>query len=168
MYSRINKTSDQFTASADKYPQGYFKLKPCRWCGDQFQPIAPSHLFCGDECSHMAQQEKYLKRTYGITYKTYIEMQKEQNSLCKICNGVGFKMKPGQSIMLVVDHCHTTGKVRGLLCHNCNRALGLLKDSVANLNSAIIYLQGATTIPEGSTAKWLEAHGPSNEGDDIV
>ncbi len=86
-------------------------------------------------------------RCYGITYETYMGMYEAQNALCKICNGVGFKMKPENSIMLVVDHCHTTGKVRGLLCHNCNRALGLLKDSAANLNSAINYLQGATTIP---------------------
>lgn len=42
---------------------------------------------------------------------------------------------------LVVDHCHVTGKVRGLLCHNCNRALGLLKDSVDNLSKAIDYLK---------------------------
>ena len=48
---------------------------------------------------------------------------------------------------LVVDHCHATGKVRGLLCHNCNRALGLLKDKISVLKNAIQYLEGATTIP---------------------
>lgn len=46
---------------------------------------------------------------------------------------------------LVVDHCHDTGKIRGLLCHNCNRALGLLKDSVHTLESAIDYLEKTGT-----------------------
>jgi hypothetical protein len=46
----------------------------------------------------------------------------------------------------VVDHCHATGKVRGLLCHNCNRALGLMQDNIENIKRAADYLEGATTI----------------------
>jgi hypothetical protein len=41
---------------------------------------------------------------------------------------------------MCIDHCHTTGKVRGLLCHACNRALGNFGDNIANLEQAIIYL----------------------------
>ena len=55
--------------------------------------------------------------------------------------------------VLVVDHDHKTGKVRGLLCHNCNRALGLLKDSTEYLENCISYLKRVTTIPKGSTLK---------------
>jgi len=47
------------------------------------------------------------------------------------------------SMKLVVDHCHEGGQVRGLLCHNCNRALGLLKDDVDTLQKAIDYLGGS-------------------------
>lgn len=50
-------------------------------------------------------------------------------------------MKDCSSGALVVDHDHTTGKVRGLLCHNCNRALGLLQDNKSYLQSAINYLK---------------------------
>jgi hypothetical protein len=68
------------------------------------------------------------------------------------------------SCKLVVDHCHTGGQVRGLLCHNCNRALGLLQDSVPALKAAVKYLQGATTIPSGSRLKRAEAPSPAKRG----
>ena len=62
-------------------------------------------------------------------------------------------MAEHHKMKLVVDHCHATGTVRGLLCHNCNRALGLLHDNTEVLLNAIKYLEGATTIPQGSTLK---------------
>jgi ribosomal protein S27AE len=157
MYQRSNPTSDKFTASPSKYPQGSFKDKPCRTCGETFSPIAPSHLHCSDACSTLAQTNRYLTRTYGITLSDYEAMLEAQNRLCKLCGGEGFCMANHHKLRLVVDHCHRSGAVRGLLCHNCNRALGLLKDNTQTLLNAIAYLEGATTIPEGSTAKRLEA-----------
>jgi hypothetical protein len=152
MYAMKNKSSEQQTAAPEKYPQRYFKPKPCRHCGTEFTPKAPSHLYCGDRCSQRALTSAYLKRTYGITIETYEHMLEDQNHRCKICGGEGFLMdRDRHKIKLVVDHCHVTGAVRGLLCHNCNRALGLLKDSKETLLSAIAYLEGATTIPKGST-----------------
>lgn len=68
-------------------------------------------------------------------------------------------MKSSSSGLLVVDHDHNTGVVRGLLCHNCNRALGLLQDNPETLEVAIAYLKSVTTIPKGSTTKQLEAVG---------
>lgn len=50
-------------------------------------------------------------------------------------------MKACHRIKLVVDHDHATGKVRGLLCHNCNRALGLLHDNPVTINNALEYLK---------------------------
>lgn len=86
-------------------------------------------------------------------------MLEDQNHLCAICKTEGFKMHKGVYYSLVVDHCHATKKVRGALCNNCNRALGLFKDDINRLKAAIRYLEGATTIPEGSTPKWVEARG---------
>jgi len=83
-------------------------------------------------------KDKYnLDRKLGgkTLYETKLE---QQNNTCAIC------FKPEQSNRyktLCVDHCHTTGKIRGLLCSNCNRALGLLKDDRGNLQSAINYLE---------------------------
>ena len=56
----------------------------------------------------------------------------EQEKRCVICK---------RNVILRVDHCHTTGKVRGLLCHNCNTGLGQFKDNIDNLKMAIKYLE---------------------------
>lgn len=153
MYAKRNKPQSEMTAKPSKYPQGKFKPKPCKHCGTEFKPNAPSHLYCSQECADIGLSERYLQRTYGIGYKDYQAMLEEQDSKCKICGSEGFTMGEHHKMKLVVDHCHTSGNVRGLLCHNCNRALGLLQDSVPSLENAIKYLEGATTIPSGSTPK---------------
>ena len=159
MYAMSNPTP---TASSDKYPQGKFKSKQCRECGSLFAPQAPSQFYCCKWCSDRGLTSAYLKRNYGITLQDYELMLEDQDCLCAICGGEGFIMDTTRhKIKLVVDHDHKTGMVRGLLCHNCNRALGLLKDSSEILQTAIDYLEGATTIPYGSRAKRLEAPSPS-------
>lgn len=175
MYQSAQKNRRQadMTAKPERYPQGGFKKKPCRKCGTIFQPLAPSHLYCTQECADWGVQSAYLLKKYGIDLDQYHAMREAQGSLCAICRKPGFKMGDSQQLLLVVDHCHDTGKVRGLLCHNCNRALGLLQDDTAALSRAIGYLEGATTIPEGSTAKRPEARSPvvrprRKTGEDIV
>lgn len=123
-----------------------FKPKKCRSCGEGFTPVAPSHLYCSEQCRRDNWNDLYLQRTYGITSKDVKEMYDRQGGKCAICKGEGFKMHPKTKLNLVVDHCHKTGKVRGLLCHNCNRALGLLQDNEGSLKSAMEYVKGAETI----------------------
>lgn len=77
-----------------------------------------------------------LKRNYGITMEDYKNMLVEQNSNCAICGRNQSEFK----VAFHVDHCHTTGAIRGLLCGSCNRALGLLKDSCEVLDNAKAYL----------------------------
>lgn len=85
-----------------------------------------------------------LKRYFGITVEQYFEMHEKQNKVCAICeNPEKSKGSNSQKIRrLAVDHCHTTGKIRGLLCLECNRGLGAFKDSPNLLNKAINYLGG--------------------------
>jgi len=83
------------------------------------------------------QRNGWYKRKYGITLEDYNKIFTEQKGCCKICNTHQVELK----IRLAVDHCHTTGKVRGLLCDTCNRGLGYLKDSPELLNNAINYLK---------------------------
>ena len=141
MYRNRNKPQSEMTASPSKYPQGYFKPKPCKECGSIFEPQAPSHLTCSQECADRLLVTRYLLRNYKITLADYEKMYLAQEGKCKICGGEGFLMAEHHKVRLVVDHCHSTGMVRGLLCHNCNRALGLLQDSVDSLQRALDYLK---------------------------
>lgn len=83
-----------------------------------------------------------LKRAYGISIEQYDSMLVAQNEVCAICENPEHVVdKNGNRRKLAVDHCHTTGRVRGLLCTNCNKAIGHLKDDVRVLKKAIEYLQ---------------------------
>lgn len=145
VYAKRNKPQAEMTANPSKYPQGYFKPKPCRECGETFTPQAPSHLACSQDCANRMLSSRYLQRNYGITLKQFEELHQKQERLCAICDGEGFAMASTQIMKLVVDHCHASGHVRGLLCHNYNRALGLLKDTKQALQRALYYLESAHT-----------------------
>ena len=79
-----------------------------------------------------------LKHKYNITLEIEEKFRVNQNNKCAICN-IRFSNKK-QATMMCVDHNHKTKKVRGLLCWNCNTALGKLKDSIKILQKAIDYL----------------------------
>lgn len=114
------------------------------------------HLWC-KECNSIRRHNFYignatkvkdqdrnskLKSAYGITITDFNEMLVKQQGCCAIC-----KCKPEQQNNtdkrrqnLSIDHCHTTGKVRGLLCTGCNLALGYVKDNPNTLKEMINYL----------------------------
>jgi len=75
---------------------------------------------------------------YRVTYEQYAALVLQQQGRCAICGEV-------ETIraQLVVDHCHATGKVRGLLCTPCNLLLGIAKDDTARLHAAAAYLEAA-------------------------
>ncbi len=141
-----NAPQSEMTASPSKYPQGSFKDKPCKLCGNIFTPHAPSHHYCSDRCKGYVEIDNYYRKSYKIQYWEVLWLLEAQNNLCAICKEVGFDMNKHVRSPLNVDHCHSTGAVRGLLCHNCNRALGLLKDDTNRIKTAIEYLESATTI----------------------
>lgn len=74
-------------------------------------------------------------RLYGVTPENYETLFKEQNGLCAICE------RPPKNRLLDVDHDHKTGKLRGLLCMNCNNGLGRFGDNPELLEKAAAYLQ---------------------------
>jgi len=84
---------------------------------------------------------KILKR-YGINLAEFNEMFETQNGQCKICGDVMKPIRTKGYKHACIDHCHITKRVRGLLCDDCNKAIGYLKDDIEILQSAIKYLNG--------------------------
>jgi hypothetical protein len=82
-----------------------------------------------------ASRRYNLKNKYGITVDEYIAMLKSQDGRCKICKTNKFSIKGP-----VIDHCHETNKIRGILCSCCNIGLGCFKDDKESLLSAVEYL----------------------------
>lgn len=82
-----------------------------------------------------------LKKNYGVTLDWYNQKLKEQNGVCAICKEPETAVIRGKTISLAVDHCHNTGSARGLLCTKCNQGLGMFKDKIDILESAVRYLQ---------------------------
>jgi len=83
-----------------------------------------------------------LKRSYGISLVEYEAMLQAQGGKCAICRGAErTRDKDGGPRRMPVDHDHNTGKVRGLICTHCNRALGMFQDSADILRAAIEYVE---------------------------
>lgn len=106
------------------------QCKECRKEGKRGKPVSPKQ-----RDNHRAW---LLKNTYGITVEDFDRMLTEQGGVCKIC----LSGPSGRFKYLCVDHCHTTGKVRGLLCHACNKSLGFLEDDPDRLARLIKHLGG--------------------------
>jgi hypothetical protein len=81
-----------------------------------------------------------LEKKYGITKKQYKSLLKKQNKVCAICKQPETRTTVTKN--LSVDHDHSSGEIRGLLCYACNHALGLLKEDPVLLQAALKYLQG--------------------------
>jgi len=78
-----------------------------------------------------------LKRNYGIYLEDYKKMKEAQNNCCATCKRNESELKRS----LMVDHCHDSGKIRGLLCDECNLSLGKIKDNIETLKNMILYLK---------------------------
>jgi len=120
-------------------------LKKCGKCKnikilDEFnndkQTITGKTSYCKDciknKYTKSQHKEFRYKTRYNISLEEYNNLLKLQNNSCDICKLPNDK--------LVVDHCHTTGKIRGLLCTQCNSGLGMFRDNIPNILEAINYL----------------------------
>ena len=89
------------------------------------------------------ERDRHLRRTFGITSQQYDQMLDAQAGRCAICHTD--ECKSGYAF--AVDHCHTTEKIRGLLCRDCNTSLGKFNDNIQTLERAIEYLRTAANRP---------------------
>lgn len=84
---------------------------------------------------------RHLKLTYNLDAQQYLDMINKQNNCCAICNKPEHRiLKTGDIKPLSVDHNHTTGEVRALLCNDCNALLGFAKENIGVLQNAITYI----------------------------
>ena len=134
-------------------------VKHCKRC-DTTKPTSEFHKCRGrsdglawwcKDCANKHRQAAYcpnknreyqLKCLYNLSTAEYDDMYKLQEGACKICRK--------NFDQLVVDHCHNSGKVRGLLCQKCNRGLGSLGDNISTLKNAIAYLTEHSEAPQRS------------------
>ena len=134
-------------------------IKKCTTCGleKQHTEFPPRRRKCR-ECvaeylkawkaeNHEKVREYKILKNFGVTYHKYEEMHKQQKGLCAICQKPELALMFGKEMKLAVDHDHNTGTVRGLLCCNCNRGIGLLKDNPEWLRRAAEYIE--KDRPEG-------------------
>ena len=147
MYRNGNPRKEDQTGTPTNYPQKVFKPKQCKLCTASFEPNAPSERYCSDPCKDQAYNDRYLLSKYNMTLENYNKILIDQGCVCKICKLEGWVMAEHHKLKLVVDHDHTTGAVRGLLCHNCNRGLGLFQDNKDNLLKAATYLERCNDYP---------------------
>lgn len=126
----LEKDRQRYAANPEKY----------RELARQHRLLSPEKVRESDQrwkSANPAKRREYkLRRKYGISEADFQRLLAKQKGLCAVCESA-----PGTD----VDHNHVTGKVRGILCPKCNKALGLFKDSSFVLAKAIFYLNGHET-----------------------
>lgn len=116
----------------------------CRTCGAEFKKTSPASAFCSEECRQQGKSnvtpynDIYRLKRYGLTQEEYEALLVRSGGCCEICGVPEVSAPKGR---LHIDHCHSTGKVRGLLCQRCNHGLGHFGDDPQALIKAVLYLQ---------------------------
>jgi hypothetical protein len=117
-----------------------------KWCnrGGHFQPLGDfgkvarsrdqKSYTCKSCMSKIYKEIDHYKKTYGISKSIFQKMLKDQRGCCASC---GDQLKRPH-----LDHCHKTGMIRGILCHHCNIALGMLRDDPIRVMLLLEYLGG--------------------------
>lgn len=88
-------------------------------------------------------KNKYLKYQYGITTEQYDQILDDQNCCCKLCGSSPIKYP-------VVEHCHKTGRIRGIVCQKCNMAIAAVENNQHLLNKILEYIETDETTKNSS------------------
>lgn len=127
--------------------------RPCNFCRSEIAAAkragraemagSPQHAL-----EKMRMLERNKIRAFGLTQEGYLTLLHEQQGVCKICLKPETSVRQGSVLALAVDHCHKTGRVRGLLCSHCNKGLGHYKDDPKRLRAAADYLERDGDYPK--------------------
>lgn len=128
--------------------------RTCENCGESYVPkqLKASAAYCSRACKDEhrktsgRQREAYLQRKYGISAADYDRLLAEQGGGCALCGVKPEDLQTGRfRTYLHVDHCHETGRVRGLLCPDHNLLLGRFGDSAEMFRRVLSYLEAAAS-----------------------
>jgi hypothetical protein len=102
-----------------------------------------AHRACARAWAARRGRERHVAYKYGISATEYAALLESQEGACAICRRPERAVDPrtGKPRQLAVDHCHATGRIRGLLCYNCNVAIGLLHEDPWTTVAACAYLE---------------------------
>lgn len=159
------KTFDEFSADVTDVPEHRYAMAPIeatqpigpgnyKWASDGHKISSSTDRIAYNKANREANRDHHrgrdFRKNYGIDFAQYQQMLLEQKGVCAVCERPETKIQFGTIRLLSVDHDHTTGAVRGLLCANCNMAIGYMCDDVLILRKAIAYLESykpADVIP---------------------
>lgn len=117
----------------------------------EYDHTTPEGRRAYDKTARQMQKDRFrnhdLKKSFGITLDDYRAILEIQGGVCAICRQQETSARGGNVKWLAVDHCHSTGKVRGLLCEACNVSIGRMKEDTDRLRSAIAYLDRHKAVP---------------------
>lgn len=146
-----NLTQDFYKQPARSQQRSNGYLRQCKTCILEKNRIAQAK-----PKNKQRIWENKLQYRYGITRQDYDDLFIKQKGCCAICNTSNPSAKSKKHKYFSVDHCHQTGKIRGLLCATCNSAIGLLGDCPSTIAKASLYLSGTQdTFDKPSSLKSL-------------
>jgi len=144
--TKCNEAKDIEQYSFIKRKGKLYRQASCKTCRNKASDLKRKNTIKYKERMYKRSDKAALKRKYGMSTNDYDKLLIKQNNLCAICNKpeIHFNSK-GRIQRLSVDHCHSTGIIRGLLCKNCNSGLGQFRDSSEIMLKAIQYLKETNT-----------------------
>lgn len=129
--TRKRKLHDWTERASASAPKGQ------KWCSDHkgykdFPDFHRGQSICKD-CSKIRESKRDQYLRYGIDRREFENIRSSQNNQCASCED--------ELVRPHLDHCHDTGKIRGILCHHCNVALGFLRDDPRRVRSLLRYIE---------------------------
>ncbi len=135
-----------------KQEKDVFAFSKCKWHKSGFHNLCKR---CSNDNRNLRRhnnpemvKDECLRKAFGISFADYKAMLLQQRGVCAICKKPETATFKGRLTHLSVDHNHLTGQVRGLLCRDCNSALGFLQDDIDKLQCATNYLTFWSKVQE--------------------
>ena len=130
------KTLNQFYTR--RYPTNIGYRSECKGCHNG----RTMKNYFKDKSIHIKASHRYKLKLYGVDESWYNSTLEKQGGCCAVCGVKNPELSRKGANYFSIDHCHETGKVRGLLCSKCNAGIGMLGDNLEGVTNAYKYLGG--------------------------